>query len=233
MSYIILNGVKSTELIGFMVQKLPPIVRPQIRTDIETIDGRDGDIVTKLGYAAYDREVLIGLYGNYELDRVIDFFDSEGTVTFSDEPDRYYRYQILEEIDWERLGRLRQATVVFHVQPFKYSLSEGDPEFFIKNNSEIRVQNSGNIYSKPKLTLNGSGVCRIFLNGSQVFSISFSSNDSVTIDTEAMEAYKGNTLRNRIVTGNYDKFYLPVGVNTIRFTGAVTKCAISNYSRWI
>lgn len=233
MSYIILNGVKSTSIEGLMIQALPSISKPQIRTKIETIDGRDGDLITKLGYAAYDKQLLIGLYGKYNIDDIIEYFNSEGTVTFSNEDEKYYKYQILEAIDFERLIRFRQATVTLHVQPFKYSLSEGDTEYSLKNNTEILVNNSGNIFSKPVITLYGSNTCGIYLNGSQIFSIDFGTNDNITIDTEALEAYSGTTLRNRIVTGNYDNFYLPVGPNTIKFTGSVTRCFIKNYSRWI
>lgn len=233
MSYIILNGVKSTSIEGLMIQALPSISKPQIRTKIETIDGRDGDLVTKLGYAAYDKQLLIGLYGKYNIDDIIEYFNSEGTVTFSNEDEKYYKYQILEAIDFERLIRFRQATVTLHVQPFKYSLSEGDTEYSLKNNTEILVNNSGNIFSKPVITLYGSNTCGVYLNGSQVFSIEFGTNDNITIDTEALEAYSGTTLKNRIVTGNYNNFYLPVGPNTIKFTGSVTRCFIKNYSRWI
>jgi phage-related protein len=233
MNYIILNGKKNTAVQGLMIQALPSISKPQIRTQIETIDGRDGDIVTKLGYAAYDKQVIIGLRGNFNIDEVIEYFNSEGTVTFSNEDGKYYKYQILEAIDFERLIRFKQATVTLHVQPFKYSLSEGDTEYSLKNDTEILVNNSGNIFSKPVITLYGSNTCGVYLNGSQVFSIDFSTNDNITIDTEALEAYSGTTLKNRIVTGNYDNFYLPVGPNTIKFTGSVTRCFIKNYSRWL
>lgn len=233
MSYIILNGVKNTYIQGLMIQALPSITKPQIRTNIETIDGRDGDIITKLGYAAYDKQLLIGLYGDYNIDEVIEYFNSEGTVTFSNEDDKYYKYQILESIDFERLIRYRQATVTLHVQPFKYSLSEGEPEYLVRNDSEVQINNSGNIFSKPIITLTGSDTCGIYLNSSQVFSIEFGTDDSITIDTEALEAYSGTTLKNRIVTGNYDDFYLRVGVNRIAFTGDVQNFSIKNYSRWL
>lgn len=233
MNYIILNGMKNTTVQGLMIQSLPLISKPQIRTLVETIDGRDGDIVTKLGYAAYDKQLLIGLHGKYNIDEVIEYFNSEGTVTFSNESDKYYKYQINEQIDFERLIRYKQANVLLHVQPFKYSLLEGNTEYALRNDREITVNNSGNIYSKPVITLYGSNTCSIYLNGSQIFSIALGTNDNITIDTEALEAYSGTTLKNRIVTGNYDNFYLPVGANTIKFTGSVTRCFIKNYSRWV
>lgn len=233
MNYIILNGVKSTQIQGLMIQSLPFISKPQMRTQIETIDGRDGDIVTKLGYAAYDKQVLIGLRGDFNIDEVISYFNSDGVVTFSNEDDKYYKYQILEAVNFEKLIRFRQATVTLHVQPFKYSLSEGELDFPIRNNAEIQVNNSGNVFSKPTITLYGSNTCGIYLNGSQIFSIALNTNDNITIDTEALEAFKGTTLKNRSVTGDYEKFYLPIGPNVIKFTGNVTQCVIKNYSRWL
>ena len=131
MNYVILNGVKSTTIKGLLIQSLPPISKPLMRTSIEEIDGRDGDIVTNLGYSAYDKEMSIGLFGDYDVDDVIEFFDSEGTVIFSNEPDKFYNYQIIEQIDFERLIRFKTATVTFHVQPFKYSAVDDAVTFSI------------------------------------------------------------------------------------------------------
>ena len=124
MNYIILNGVNSNTITGLLIQELPPISKPLMRTQIDQIDGRDGDIVTKLGYSTVDKELSIGLHGNYDIDAVIEYFASEGTVVFSNEPDKYYRYQVLDQIDFERLVRFRTATVTMHVQPYKYELNE-------------------------------------------------------------------------------------------------------------
>ena len=88
MNEIILNGISNTEINGLIIQSLSPIAKPKIRTQIEEIDGRDGDIVTKLGYGAYDKEINIGLSYNYDVDEIIKYFDSEGTVTFSNEPNK-------------------------------------------------------------------------------------------------------------------------------------------------
>ena len=126
MNYCILNGKKSTLIKGLMIQSLPPISKPLMRTSVEEIDGRDGDIVTKLGYSAYDKQMSIGLFGDYDIDEVIKYFDSEGIVVFSNEPDKYYKYQIIAQIDYQRLLRFKTAVVTFHVQPFKYSAVDDD-----------------------------------------------------------------------------------------------------------
>lgn len=124
MSYIVLNGKNSNLINGLLISSLPPISKPKMRAQYTEIDGRDGDKVTKLGYAAYQKKIEIGLFGRYDVNDVISYFDSEGIVTFSNEPDKYYLYQIIEQIDFERLLRFKKATVTIHVQPFKYSAVE-------------------------------------------------------------------------------------------------------------
>lgn len=375
--YIILNGVSSSTIAGLLISTIPPISKPKIRAEIEEIDGRDGDIVTTLGYSAYDKEFTIGLYGNYDIDQIIEYFNSSGTVTFPNEPDKYYNYQILEQIDFEKLLRYKTATVRMHVQPFKYSLTDNSKNFNVDgtnlvditslvgyrnlngipttettdivatsfdstdidfsvnansyltlvtntlelepnttytlsyirtdtninssrtyiydvsdedeytinpafntsgilstgiittefttgsngkialgfgvgntssggsgicanitiyqgtNSNNVVIRNAGNIYSRPIITIEGSGTIRLYLNGVQMFEISLADIGSITIDTNLMEAYQGNTLLNRIVIGDYDNFKLNVGKNTITWSGNVTEIDIDNYSRWI
>jgi predicted phage tail component-like protein len=362
-NYVILNDQSSEEIDGLLIQSLPPISKPQIRTNIEEIDGRDGDIVTKLGYGAYTKTISIGLYGDFDIDDIIAFFNSEGTVTFSNEPDKVYNYQITAQIDFERLVRYRTAKVDFHVQPFKYSIEEipksfnaqllnvpnftkttngitvsvqnnvftisgtgsAATEFYVPikalsldigsymlrgttdgagagacsvrviynspsnatsfgnnyvtlvNNDTVSLtstateptnynyvylyitsgsvmnftlnlslldgstqaltlKNNGNYFSRPAITVYGTGTVNLSLNGSQMFVIGLGSDPNyLTIDTTAMEAYKDSpgTLMNRAVDGDYDNFKLNPGSNTISWTGNVTQVIVDNYSRWL
>ena len=231
--YIILNGVSSQTISGLLIQNLPPISKPKQRVEVEEIDGRDGDIVTYLGYGTYDKEFKIGLYGSYDVDEIISYFNSEGTVIFSNEEDKYYNYQIIEQIDFDKLLRYKEATVKMHMQPFKYSAEDNQKIFTTTGLTSISIRNSGNIYSRPVITITGSGTIGITLNGVQLFEINMGSYTSITIDTNNMNAYNGNTLLNRNVMGNYDNFKLNVGKNNISWSGAITQIEIDNYSRWI
>ena len=228
MNYLILNGLKSTFLQGLLISSLPPISKPLMRTQRDEIDGRDGDIVTKLGYSAYDKTVTIGLHGNFDIDAILAYFEGEGEVIFSNEPDKYYRYQILEQIDYERLIRFRTAEVTFHIQPFKYSAIDSAVD--ISQNPQ-RIINMGNTIARPKLTIYGAGYITLYINGYQTVTANVS--DHITIDAEALEASKDGVLKNRDVTGNYDTIYLNSGVNTIGWSGNVSHIEIENYSRWI
>lgn len=361
--YIILNGIKSTLIKGLLISTLPPISKPLLRTQTDVIDGRDGDIITPLGYSAYDKELEIGLYDDYDIDAVISYFDSSGTVTFSNEPTKYYNYQIIDQIDFEKLIRFRTAKVTLHVQPFKYSAVEtaityhtaralsipnatitkngltvtaannsisitgtttaateiylpintlnltagsyllsavssgtnasavaariiynspsnansfGGGYVTLQNNGTatlsatlpttknynylylyiasgqtvstsvtititdlsditLTVVNTGNYAARPKITLYGSGNIDLNINGSTVLSISLGADGYITIDSLQQEAYKDTTdsLKNRLVTGDYSNLVLPVGKNTISASGDVTSMVIENYSRWL
>lgn len=231
MNYITLNGYKSTLIKGLLISELPPITKPLQRTQIEEIDGRDGDVVTKLGYAAYDKKMTIGCYGDFNIDDIIQYFDSEGTVVFSNEPDKRYFYRILNQIDFERLCRFKTATVTFHVQPFKYS-SVSDIMTYDSPSNYISVRNNGNVISRPKITVYGSGSVTLTMHDF-TFTIDISTDGYITLDGTTLNAYKGDDLKNRSVTGNMKNLWLAVGDNTITFTGTITKIIIEDSSRWI
>ena len=152
-------------------------------------------------------------------------------MIFSNEPDKYYRYRVLAQIDFEKLIRFRTATVTFHVQPYKYKANENPAT--ASGGTSLTVKNAGNTVAKPKITITGSGNINVSLNGEQMFAITLGDEGYITIDTEAMEAYRGGTLKNRLVTGDYDNFELAVGDNVISWSGTVSQVTVERYSRWI
>lgn len=234
--YIIINGVVSKNIEGLLIQSLPPISKPKIRTSTEEIDGRDGDIVTTLGYGAYDKTFSIGLKGDYNVDDVIEYFNTSGKITFSNELDKYYKFATYNKIDFNRLVRFKTANVTVHVQPFKYSLDEPPiTDTSGAYDTYLSVRNTGNIYSKPKLIINGSNTINVYLGNTQIFNINLSAaGETIIIDAESMNATDeaGNYL-NRQVTGNYDNFRLATGINELKITGYKTSVTLENYSRWI
>lgn len=234
--YFIINGKSSNSIRGLIVSELAPIKKAQVRTLIETVDGRDGDIVTPLGYAAYDKPVKIGLSVNYDIDEIIDYLNSEGTIVFSNEPDKYYRFSVYNEIDFERLIRFKTASVVFHVQPYKFSTLEKELSFEISESPEsIAIYNAGNVYSRPTICITAEGIVSVSLNGSEILEIDFGEDEqTIKIDSEAMNAYySDDTLANRIVSGNYDNIKLNKGWNTITLSGSVSELSVRNYTRYV
>ena len=152
--YVIINGINSLTIPGLAIKDLPPISKTLMRNQKETIDGRDGDIITELGYSAYDKALTIGLYGSYDINDIIAFFNQKGTIVFSDEPDKYYNFTILDQIDYDKLVKFRTATIRIHCQPFKYPLTETPEEMELKF-----VTGTG-----TDLTLNNTAEAKISLN---------------------------------------------------------------------
>ena len=156
--YVIINGVSSETIQGLAIESLPAISKPLQRSKQETIDGRDGDIITKLGYSAYDKTLKIGLWGNYDINEVIKYFDTEGTITFSNEPDMYYNFNILNRIDFiNQLEAFRKATITIHCQPFKYKEEETETlEIITKEVSGTDISVNDAVDGIMDITLKGN-----------------------------------------------------------------------------
>lgn len=124
MNMIIWKGVPSTNIDGLLICELPTITKPPLRVKETAIDGRDGSIIEDLGYSTYDKHITIGLHGGFNIDKVIKYFSGEGEIIFSNEPDKVYTAKIINQVDYNRLLRFRQAVVSFRVQPFKHKYLE-------------------------------------------------------------------------------------------------------------
>lgn len=234
MNYIIWNGVDSRSLKGLLISELPSISKPAMRTQITEIEGKDGNFIDDIGYAAYDKSVKIGLYGDYDIDLVAKYFSGEGKVIFSNEPDKYYFAKIIEQIDFERLIKFRIANVKFHTEPFKYLVNEEAVEFDITpETTEVKVTNVGLEPSKAVITLTGEGIIEVSINDYAQFQVDIGEDGYITVDSMLEECYKDttSTLKNRNMSGEFP--ILKPGENIITWTGAPTKIKIHPMSRWI
>lgn len=230
MNYIIWKGVNSNTITGLLIQELPSISKPPMKYNTIQVDGRDGDIVEELGYGSYEKTLLIGLTRNFDINQVIKYFSGSGNLILSNESDKYYKAKILEQIDYERLLRFRTATITFLVEPYKYKVSESEVDVTITNQESVSVTNAGLENSRPIITLYGSGTVTFTLNGLDVFNIDID-DGNVTIDSKEQNAYKGATLKNRNMTGEFP--LLSPGSNTITWTGTLTRIKVDPQSRWL
>lgn len=231
MGHFVFKNIDSRDIKGLIVSELPPITKPKMRVRIDTIDGRDGAETTNLGFEAYTKTVKIGLTRDFDIDNIIAWLHGEGDIQFSNEPDRYYRVKVHDQIDFERLLRFRTAEIKFYTQPFKYSATERTKTLAVTGLTTTEIRNAGNYFSKPIVTLTGTGTINVSVNGVQKCVLSLGTNESITLDADKQEAYTGETLKNRQMDGEF--ITLEVGKNTITWTGNLTSIAITHYSRWI
>lgn len=231
MNYIIWNGKDSRDIKELVISELPPITKPNMRVKETVIDGVDGSIIEELGYESYDKTVSIGLKIGADVDKVIEFFTGNGTVVFSNEPNKYYIARIIKGVDYTRLLRFRTAKVTFRVQPFKYNRVEVPREATSDRTSMI-VENLGNYTSKPLITIKGTGEVKLTVNDTVVCTYTFPSGENtVLLDSEKQDAYWDNTLKNRNMIGEFPIF--AKGNNVVSWSGAVESIKIEKYSRWL
>lgn len=121
---MIFKNINSEDISGLIICSEPPISSSAIRTKETTIDGRDGAIVEKLGYKTRIRNVEIGLKKDANVDKILSYFSGEGDLIFKNENDKVYKAAIYEQVDLERLLRLRKGSVAFYCQPFKYKRND-------------------------------------------------------------------------------------------------------------
>ncbi len=232
MAKIIWKNIDSETIPGLIITNIPPITKPKMKTSITKIDGRDGDIIEELGYESYTKSIGIGLARNYDIDRVMKYFTGVGELIISNEPDKVYKAQIIEKIDYERLIRFKTAVVKFYTQPYKYLKDEKSIILDINNETSLKITNVGLEKSKPIITLEGTGTIEISLNGFNLFKYVFPENETkVVIDSLEEEAYLDNVLKNRNMLGTFPIF--EVGENTISWSGNLTKISIEPKSRWL
>ena len=232
MSNLIWKNIDSKNIPGLMITELPPITKAKIRANIVEIDGRDGDIVEELGYESYIKSVSVGLTNDYNIDQIVKYFTGSGDLILSNEPDKIYKCKIINQVDYERLLKFKTATVKFHTQPFKYLYNEVLYELLVNEEIELEVLNRGLEKSKPLIKLYGSGTINLYINGNQVLSYTFPTDDSeVTIDSIEENAYKDGVYKNNNMIGSFP--ILEPGVNAISWSGSLTMIVVEPKSRWI
>lgn len=232
MAEIIWKNKSSKEVKGLIITNIPPITKPKMKVNKIEIDGRDGDIVEKIGYESYSKNVGIGLTRDFGIDEIIKYFTGDGELVLSDEPDKVYIASIYDDVDYERLLQMRKSTIKFHVQPFKYLKDESKVSLNVTTQKSVQVTNKGLEVSKPIFVLEGSGTIEIAVNGSNIFKYTFPSGENkVVVDSLEEEAYLDGVYKNRNMLGEFPK--LEVGKNTISWTGTLTKIEIQPKSRWL
>ena len=155
------KGISSDTISGLIICELPPISKPKMKTTITKIDGRDGDIIEELGYESYVKSIKVGLAKNFDINQVIKYFTGSGELIMSNEPNKVYKCQILDKIDYEKLLRFKTAVIKFYTQPYKYLKNEPEIDLNIGSETSIVVNNQGLEIAKPIITLNGSGYVEI------------------------------------------------------------------------
>ncbi len=221
------NGRKSKDL-GLILSEYPNI--PAITEDIETIEvmGREENLIEKLGtYKNRNISCTFKLLDTEDYHKSVMeinrwLFDVKDNKLFLNMQDRYYKVKNIEVGEITRqLELYGEFTINFVCSPFLFS----DNAIIETSSKSIDICNFGDFDVCPIIEIYGNGNIEASSGGAtmQIKNIS----DYVKIDGELKEVTNRNgTPKEWDTIGNFPA--LKKGVNTMAFSGTVTK-AIINY----
>lgn len=218
-----LNNVTAS-MYGVYAIRRPNIPTPQRRVNKITVPGCDGIFTddeetyepiqfniecnfissTSEAFAAEARKVRRWLYK-----------EQAGYLNFTDDPDYYYRTQIILPSDIERTSnRIGVFTISVTCYPYMF-LNSGREEIALPSS----ITNPTQFIAKPIYKFLGTGQFQITV-GTHLLVYDFSINvtESATVNTELMLAYDsdGESIINNLTRGDFADLYLPVGHHNIK-----------------
>ena len=160
---------------------------------------------------------------------IASYLKGSGKVTFANRPGGFYYARIVNQIPFEKILRgnpHRSFAVNFRCQPFWYP--ENVPVETLTASTSL-LNNPGSVYSEPTITVYGSGEITLMV-GTQIVELT-DIEDSITLNTSLMEAYKGNLSMNSCMSGEFP--VLKPGANAISRSGNVTKVEVQPNWRYL
>ncbi len=222
--YFIWNGVRSTDY-GIHVTEQPPITLPAERSTQTNVPGRPGSLTTLEGEDVYDDLLLTCTCFIQDMSRINEigrWLRGAGTVVFPVRPGGYYKARIANQISFERILRGNphcSFSVNFRCSPFWY---DERPYSYTFSSSGLILHNPGSVYAEPKIIVFGTGSITLMI-GMTIVELE-GITDSITIDCDLKEAYKGTTLMNEHMNGDFP--VLKPGANPVSWVGNVSRVEI-------
>lgn len=216
------NDISSDDM-GVKVTALPPFSLSTENTNIIELDGYDGSLIELLGYKS-DTKTIECDYKGDNTERLLNWLNGTGEVSFSNMPGYFYKARINNQIPIGEIirNKIYDFSVSFLCQPFRYFINGKNPINI--TSSGITINNPGNHIAKPIMTITGSGNITVTING-RVFTIT-GLTGSITIVSEIQGVLDD---KGGLMDGDFPFF--DTGKNTISWTGTVSNIEIIPYWR--
>ena len=224
------NGVSSSAR-GIYLQSMPEIIRPEERVSHITIPGRSGELTQVEGtdiFNSYIQTIPIAVDSEANVRRAEKWLKGDGYVTFSGQPTLKQRARVINAVTFQKHARnslFWDAQVQFYCEPLKqYATTEDDIEI---TSSGTQVNNPGDVNSRPKIVITGSGNITIRAGGKAI--VLTGAETGWTVDSETEWVLDANNVPLMgVYTGEFPQ--LQPGTHLVQFTGSVTKLKIT--PRW-
>ena len=229
--YFIWNGVDCRTK-GIHVSELPPITIPLERSKQTNVPGRPGSLTQLEGDDVYDDMILTAtcfIADPAQIPAIAAWLKGKGTVTFANRTGGHYNARIANQIPFEKVLRGNphcSFAVNFRCYPFWYQENVSDVTITTSGDT---ITNPGSVYSEPLITVYGSGNITLMVSTTIVELTNVSS--SIVLDCALKEAYKGTTLMNDHMSGDFP--VLKPGLNAVSWSGNVTRIVIKPNWRYL
>lgn len=229
-NYFIFNGMDSRD---YNIKcSSPPIIMAKKAFKKIAVPGRSGHLlIDENYYEPVYKTIRCRMLAKPETDSLFPKLREKGRLILSSEPEKYYMAYVSNDIAMEYiLADYRAFDITFCCEPFKYSLEE-ENDFISVKSSPLALYGKGNISALPFIKIYGSGTISLTINGSTIQIKNVSGN--VTIDSRFMSIMTGNTNMSMHMTGEFPMLLGNGELNTISFSGNISKIEIQPNWRWL
>lgn len=225
----------SFEDYGILIAKRPVIPSPKRRVTFVNVPGRDSNIKFDEGtYEDINIVVECTVKDRNNLSEKLDeikgwlFNSGESELIFSFQDDRKYTAQVINAIDFKPLYKIIGVfPILFSCRPFKYEVTNS---MITIQGSGGTINNVGTVESEPIISVYGSGNITLSINNDEIQLRDVS--NSITIDSVIEDCYGNNNENLNVkMAGEFPR--LIPGINTIRWTGSISKLEIIPNWRWL
>ncbi len=226
------NGT-SCLLKGSRLQTAPEIIRPEERVTHVVIPGRAGELTQTEGsdiYNSYIQTLRMIVDSPEHLAEAEQWLRGDGYVTFSTQPGLMQRARVINSVTFKKLSKNLNrwgGDVQFYCEPLKQQLTESAVEI---TSSGATITNPGDVVSRPKITIAGSGDITIRIRSNSISLTAADTGWIVDSDLQWVMNASG-TPQMGVYTGNFP--VIPPGESTVQFTGSVTKLTIEGNWRYL
>lgn len=236
MSYFIYNGQDSRDYGILEHTPMPPSAQKIVQYQ------QAGNRATKIATISetYDNITLsctLGLKSRDNLRSAVAWLQGSGVLTFSDEPDKYYKVMDVVRRSERLSARFGKIALDFIALPFAYAL-EPTVQDITSATANTAVENTGTVFAEPEIRFTATGAeVSIYTNNEQ-FRVELPAEVQgveVIVDCEAQVVYYvSGSDKISITQHSFGEFpLLHVGTNYIKHTGAISAASINVKERWL
>jgi len=213
-AYFIYNGINSKDM-GVVLKSLPPITKPKRKIEAIQVPGRNGKLyIDENCYETISVSLECALKRNVDPRKITEWLVEFGTITFSDEIDKFYKAAIINSIPLSRVFRVyREFIIQLELQPIAMSIEEY--EYNCNDNDIHTLDIESTALMNPYIKVTGSGEVQLTINNS-ICNLNID-DEYIELDCELQNAFKDVENKNNKMNGEFP--ILKPGENKIQVIG--------------